>query len=540
MKKIYKLFLWMIPISAIFFFACKTKNKKQEVKADTTITQHSSFNNLFLDSAKIESFLNENPSLKNYERQFIDFYKNRNYEFAWFDSSGLIEQTGNFINLLNNSMAENNDSSLYDPKLFQLYNTYKNKTFSKKNIKQEDILAELYFTGQFFRYTSKEFKGSDLDASQLGWFIPRKKIDLSSLLDSTLKNKNSTDFFNALLNPAFKKLNEYLQKYLKIKKSNPEWDSLVMPVNKIKLGDDIPFVSDIKNRLEILGDLDANDGSSLFDETTEMAVKSYQSRMGLGSDGVVGPSFVRSINTPIDSLIRKILVNIERARWLPASTPDTYIWVNIPEFRLYGYENKEPIFDMRVIVGSSAHNTVIFSGNLKYVVFAPYWNVPPSIIKNEIIPGMDRDPNYLANHNMQVFQRNKSGVPVDVRQLPGANNALGTVKFLFPNDYDIYLHDTPNHDLFTSSNRSLSHGCIRLSDPMRMAQFLLRNDSTTYSTETIDSLMHKNTKETWVTVKPAVPVYLVYFTAWVDNAGKLNFRKDIYGHDNKVAAKLFN
>jgi len=526
--------------SALIVVACKDKTKKEEVKRDTTITQESSFNNLFLDSTKIESFLAENPAMKNYERQFIDFYKSRNYEFAWFDSSGLIEQTGNFINLLNTQIAESNDSSLYDPKLNKLYADYRAKGFDKKKITQDEIAAELYFTGQFFQYTSRQFKGADLDATQLGWFIPRKKIDLSSLLDSSLKSDNAQFFFDKQLNPSYKKLNEFLQQYLAIKRNNPEWDSLSMPVNKLKLGDDNPFVSELKARLNALGDLDENDGTNLFDETMEASVKSYQTRMGLGSDGVVGPAFIRSINTPIDTLIRKILVNIERARWLPANIPDTYIWVNIPEFRLYTYQANEPLFDMRVIVGSSAHNTVIFSGNLKYIVFAPYWNVPTSIIKNEIIPGIARDPNYLANHNMQVFGKNKSGQPVDVRQLPGPDNALGTVKFLFPNDYDIYLHDTPNHDLFTSSNRGLSHGCIRLSSPMQMAQFLLRNDSTTYSTPVIDSLMHNNTKETWVTIKPTIPVYLVYFTAWVDNNGKLNFRKDIYGHDDKVAAKLFN
>ncbi|MFT4204411.1 MAG: L,D-transpeptidase family protein [Chitinophagaceae bacterium] len=540
MRKKQHSIVWVSLAVVLAIASCKTKDNKAEVHRDTTITQESSFNNLFLDSARIEHFLSSNPSLKNYERQFIDFYKSRNYEFAWFGTAGLIEQTGNLINLLNTSIAENKDSSLYDAKLYHLYDDYKTKTFDKKKITEQDLDAELYFTGQFFKYTSKQFKGADLDATQLGWFIPRKKINLSSLLDSTLKNNNAQEYLSSLLNPNYKKLNEYLQKYLAIKKDNPEWDSLRMPVSKLKLGDDNPFVSQIKQRLALLGDLDENDETGIFDETTEEAVKSYQTRMGLGSDGVVGPAFVRSINTPLDTLIRKILVNIERARWLPASIPDTYIWVNIPEFKLHTYQDNEQLFDMRVIVGSAAHNTVIFSGNLRYVVFAPYWNVPPSIIKNEIIPGIARDPNYLASHNMQIFARNKKGEPVDVRQLPGPDNSLGSVKFLFPNNYNIYLHDTPNHDLFTSSNRGMSHGCIRLSDPMRMAQFLLRNDSTTYSTEVIDSLMHNNTKETWVSFKPTVPVYLVYFTAWVDDNGKLNIRKDIYGHDNKVAAKLFN
>jgi murein L,D-transpeptidase YcbB/YkuD len=193
---------------------------------------------------------------------------------------------------------------------------------------------------------------------------------------------------------------------------------------------------------------------------------------------------------------------------------------------------------MSVIVGSAAHGTTIFSGNIKYIVFAPYWNVPKSIVLKEILPGIKNDPEYIRKHNMEITGYNQ-GVP-DVRQLPGPDNALGRVKFLFPNSYNIYLHDTPNHDLFTSRNRGLSHGCVRLSEPEKMADWLLRDDSVKYSKDVIDSLMNKNIKEKWVTLDKTVPVFLVYFTAWVDEQGKLNIRKDIYGHDAIMASKLFS
>jgi murein L,D-transpeptidase YcbB/YkuD len=191
---------------------------------------------------------------------------------------------------------------------------------------------------------------------------------------------------------------------------------------------------------------------------------------------------------------------------------------------------------MNVIVGSAANNTVIFNGKLKYVVFAPYWNVPPSIVQKEVLPGIKRDRNYLAKNNMEVTGHS-DGLPI-VRQKPGAKNSLGLVKFLFPNSYNIYFHDTPNRTLFTESSRSLSHGCIRLGEPKKFAEFLLRDDTVRYSSHKIDSLMH-NPKETWVTLKKTLPVFIGYFTAWVDKDGILNFRKDIYKHDDAMAAKLF-
>ena len=257
--------------------------------------------------------------------------------------------------------------------------------------------------------------------------------------------------------------------------------------------------------------------------------------MGLDMDGVIGPKFMDELNIPIKSRIQQILVNLERVRWLPPENDSVYILVNIPEYRLHVYEHGKYKFGMNVIVGTAANSTVIFTGALKYIVFSPYWNVPVSIVQKEILPGIQKDPNYIARHNMEITGYS-NGLPV-VRQKPGTDNALGLVKFLFPNSYDIYLHDTPNHDLFNQSSRSFSHGCIRIAQPTRMAEYLLRYD-TSWNPVKIDSAMHQP-KEHWVTLKQTVPVFIVYFTAWVDREGRLNFRKDIYGHDAKLAAKLF-
>jgi murein L,D-transpeptidase YcbB/YkuD len=209
--------------------------------------------------------------------------------------------------------------------------------------------------------------------------------------------------------------------------------------------------------------------------------------------------------------------------------------VNIPEYALHFYDSGKHSFSMDVVVGTAANNTVIFNGNLRYIVFSPYWNVTEEIVKKEVLPAMKLDSNYLTKHNMEIVKYNKKQ-PV-IRQKPGPGNSLGGVKFLFPNNYNIYFHDTPFKEAFASSKRTFSHGCIRLGEPVKLAEYLLRKD-TTITSDSIKALMSK-TDETWMTAKPAIQVTIKYFTAWVDEKGLLNFRDDIYGHDKKMADKLF-
>lgn len=536
MRKNVYLFTGLLLV--IGWCSCHSRHSKNKnVVADTTITSETSFNDLFLDSAQLHQFVNSDTAFKQYEEQYIAFYKQRNYEYAWFDSSGLAEQAHNFMNLVAGTASELQDSSIINLHLEKLYTAFANDS-THKGSKADKLKTELYLTGQFFAYAAKVYKGSDIDATELGWFIPRKKLDLSALLDSVIRSKAKDASQYVPLNAQYKLLEEQLARYSGLQKEHDWSDTIVKPAKPFKKGMKDPAIAQIKERLRWLGDMaeeDSADNNPLFDSTLFTAAKQFQKRMGLGVDGVIGGKMIDELNVPISSRIQQILINLERMRWMPPFEDSTYIFVNIPEYKLHAFDSAEHAFDMNVIVGNQANSTVIFNGKLKYVVFAPYWNVPVSIVKKEVLPGIAKNANYLASHNMEITSKN-AAIP-EVRQKPGPWNSLGLVKFLFPNNYDIYLHDTPDHDLFDQSNRSLSHGCIRLSEPMKMAEFLLKYQPE-WTSEKIDSCMHGN-KELWVTLNKTVPVFIGYFTAWVDSDGQLNFRKDIYGHDGKMADKLF-
>jgi murein L,D-transpeptidase YcbB/YkuD len=315
------------------------------------------------------------------------------------------------------------------------------------------------------------------------------------------------------------------------------WDSIAYPDEAFHKGTSSRTIKTIKKRLFALGDLIENDTTKVFDTALLHAAKRFQIRMGLKPSGLIGKTFLKELNVTPAKRIEQILVNLERLRWMPLRNDSNYIIVNIPEYKMYVFDSGRLQFAMDVVVGSTATGTVIFTGNLKYIVFSPYWNIPPSIIKKEILPGIARNKNYLADHHMEVYGSKDKDIP-SIRQLPGSDNALGHVKFLFPNNFDIYFHDTNNHNAFNTSNRNLSHGCIRLSQPKELAMYLLRDDTTTYSSHNIDSLMNLD-KEKWVTLKKPVPVTISYYTAFVDSVGRLNFRNDIYKHDSAMAAKLF-
>ena len=220
---------------------------------------------------------------------------------------------------------------------------------------------------------------------------------------------------------------------------------------------------------------------------------------------------------------------------MPQQPEGKLILVNIPEFVLHVVDGKNKVFDMDVVVGKEGNNTMIFTGNLNQVVFSPYWNVPPDIIREEILPAMERNPNYLTSHNMEQTG-NDGGLPV-VRQLPGPENSLGKVKFLFPNSFNIYFHDTPAKTLFQKDKRAFSHGCIRLAEPAKLARYLLQGQSE-WSDDKIDAAMNSG-EEKYVKLQKPVPVLITYYTAWVDKNGLLHFAEDIYDHDKDVAGKMF-
>jgi len=448
------------------------------------------------------------------------------------------EQAYNFMNLIASAVDTYNDSSLYNRKLANTVDEFKTDTSGKTIKTTKDIVeTELKLTGQFFLYASKIYGGTDINIKELGWFIPRKKINLTLLLDSLIANKSDIKNGEIPLSDAYKNLLDYLPTYRKINESSG-WDTIAYPEKGIHKGDSSPDIQTIKQRLFDFGDLTENDSTDLYDSSLFKAVKNFQARMGLQTDGVIGRSFVKQLNVPPSKRIEQILVNLERLRWMPEiNEKSNYIIVNIPEYKMYVFDSGKLQFDMNVVVGAAATGTVIFTGNLKYVVFSPYWNIPESIVKKEIMPGMARNKNYLTEHHMEIYGKPDKDTP-SIRQLPGPDNALGRVKFLFPNNFDIYFHDTNNPNAFNASNRNVSHGCIRLSKPKEFAMYLLSYDTTTYSSHNIDSLMNLD-EEKWVTLKKPVPVTISYYTAFVDAKGRLNFRNDIYKHDSAMAAKLF-
>ena len=297
-----------------------------------------------------------------------------------------------------------------------------------------------------------------------------------------------------------------------------------------RVGDSASVLALVRKRLFYSKDVPSDNGSTVFDAQLDSGVRSFQRRYGLKDDGVIGPGMIRELSAPISQRIRQIIVNMERCRWIADDPKGDYLVVNIPQFKLLVYASDTLAWDCNVVVGKDVNKTVIFSGDMKYIVFSPYWNVPPSIYTKEILPGMKRNPNYLAQHNME---KTADGV----REKPGPRNSLGQVKFLFPNSFNIYLHDTPSKSLFNEEKRTFSHGCIRVGEPKRLAMHLLRNEQA-WDESKITQAMNA-AKEQYVTLKKTVPVHIVYFTAWVDAQGKLNLRDDVYKRDARLADMIF-
>lgn len=507
------------------FYSCKTKKEKTpEPKVDESIPGNfSTQTEKILDTVSLQHFIDSFPKFASIQNEMKTFYTGRNNAYAWFDSTGMIEQAANLFNRIKNIADEGIDSNkmIYQKELNDLMDQSGQATDSS------NLKTELMLTAQYLTYAKTVWTGIDEKESiAMEWLLPRKKIEYTQMLDSLLSGKD------VLTDPPvyqqYYLLKEYLKKYRAVEKS----DTLKIDtkLTAIKKGDSIPEVGKIRYKLFLLGDLAENSNSNFFDDGLTAAVKSFQNRFGLKETGQVKKAELDELNVSINDRIQQILVNMERSRWVTKEAAKDYIIVNIPEYKLHVIENDSLAWDMNVVVGKNQSKTVIFNGDIKYVVFAPYWNVPSSILKNEVLPGIKKNPNYLANHNMEW----NGG---SVRQKPGKNNSLGLVKFLFPNSHSIYLHDSPAKSLFSETNRAFSHGCIRLAEPKKLATYLLRNDSS-WNERKIDSAMNAG-KEKYVTLKKTLPVFIVYFTSWVSSeTGKLNFRKDIYQRDGRLLEML--
>jgi murein L,D-transpeptidase YcbB/YkuD len=517
-------------ISAIFT-NCNNKKKSAPSTTDTIpkvpvkeIGIQGSFSTqtkIGFDSVLVQSFIDSFPKFKKFEEDIYNFYRRRNYAYAWYDDKGMIEPATNLYNRIQNISDEGlPDSVPYKAPFTALMETEEGSDKISPTI-------ELMLTAQYLAYAKTVWEGfSEKQLLSLDWFLPRKKISSQQLLDSLVSGNSVLQ--NSPLYRQYNLLKEYLKKYKALQAGGN-----LIPIKADKkiyvLNDSSAVIAAIRKRLFLLGDLNANNQSAIFDSTLQDGVKSFEHRFGYKEDGIVNSALIAEMNYPIEKRIEKVIVNMERSRWIPVQLTKNYLVVNIPEYKLHVYENDSLAFSMNVVVGKDQHKTVIFNGDLKYVVFAPYWNIPASILKNETLPAIRKNPNYLASHNMEWNGGN-------VRQKPGPNNSLGLVKFLFPNTHSIYLHDSPAKSLFKEDNRAFSHGCIRVSEPKKLAEYLLR-DNPKWNAETITAAMNSK-KERYVTLKDTVPVFISYFTAWVDRQGKMNFRKDVYNRDSRLAKMI--
>jgi murein L,D-transpeptidase YcbB/YkuD len=424
-----------------------------------------------------------------------------------------------------------------------------------KNLEQL-VDFDMYFTYSLVRCGSYLSSGrADPRTIDPNWrYVPRND-NLAQIINDAIEG-NTLEKLPQQLSPPHHEyvvLKEMLRKYREIG-AKGGWSPLPVELT-LKQGDENPNVAVLRKNLTITEDLKpgASD-TTAFDSDLSDAVLRFETRHGLEPDGVLDPKVIALMNVPVDFRIAQIEANLERLRWLPSDMGTRHIVVNIPAYELQVHEGNQIPLTMKVVVGTNANRTPLFSDLMETVVFSPYWNIPESIATKEILPKIMKDPDYRLRQNIEVVKVGKRTEVVDpskinwddapadfryqLRQKPGPKNSLGLVKFLFPNEFNVYLHDTPADNLFDRFTRNFSHGCVRVERPLELASYLLR-DQPEWTAEKIETAMHSDS-ETHVALKTPVAVHIVYWTAWVDSTGVLQIRPDVYGYGYpaRAAAKV--
>ena len=494
---------------------------------DESITAANAYSDLFLDSAAVNEFIRTQNIPDSTARKLTNFYLVRNYQYAWFASNGVTEHARGLWSLYANSHPDSTSSGSSAVLRERMDSLLQSDSIKIASSDSGLIQTELDLTRQLIDYASQH--PGHITSQSLYYLVPAKKQDALKLADSVLNKQDSTLYAS---NKTYNALKAQLSAYYTISK-NGGWDSLTS-AKGLKKGSGSPSVSILKKRLQATGDYAGNDTTALFNDSLAMAVASYQKRNGLKPTGVVNDSMISILNVPVKERIEQILVNMNRALWMPPVQDSSRVVVNIPSQMLFVYSDSGKVMEMPVIVGKEGDGTVMFNSEISKLVFNPAWNIPESIVREEILPKMKSDATYLKKHNMEIVREGE--IPV-IRQLPGKENPLGEVKFLFPNAHDIYLHDTPDKNLFNKNDRALSHGCIRVADAKKLAEYLLSNEQG-WDMGKINSAIN-GTEEQVVELKETHPVSITYLTVWVDDNGLLNFRNDIYGHDKLARSSMF-
>lgn len=497
------------------------------------------------------------PRFPHYQDELRAFYEPLGYALVWFENGQPRKQVAEILALLKEADKKGLSSEDYD--LPWLSSRWQMLQAGSAAAPQELARFDVALSLALFRYVSDLRVGRinprnlyfDLD-------IQLKRYDLPAFVREAIAQDRLPEVVAAAEPPfpVYQYLKQALAAYKKLA-NNP--DLLPLPAaKKVRPGDAYSGTAALKRLLTALGDLPATDATETdnarYEGALVEAVKRFQERHGLAVDGILGPDTLTEINTPLDKRVRQIELALERSRWLPDPPMGPFIVVNIPQFKLWAFDGDwslgYPPIEMGVIVGRSAKtHTPVFADQVEYLEFSPYWNVPRSITTKEILPRLQRDPGYLARQGMEFVGRDGATSRVDeftlvalkrgelrLRQRPGRKNALGGVKFMFPNPYNVYLHGTPAQQLFDRTRRDFSHGCVRVEDPIGLTEFLLADDPA-WTKQRIVKAMNAGTPKR-IHLKKPVPILLFYTTALAQANGRVFFAQDLYGHDNTLDQAL--
>ncbi|MGA7802112.1 MAG: L,D-transpeptidase family protein [Gammaproteobacteria bacterium] len=476
------------------------------------------------------------------------FYADRDYRPVWCGPYGLGEKAHLLLATLRDADKEGLDPDEYHLKAIAAQ--------CGRQAPAEAAWLDMLLTNAFFGYSRDVSAGRpELRKTDPSWFIKGPEVAPARLLEKALASPGG--FAETLKElpppqPGYQRLRVALEHYRQLA-AEGNWPDLP-PGPSLKEGVRDPQVGVLRERLRLSGDLPTGSVDAdpmLFDQPLKAAVQRFQERYDLDADGVVGPLTRAALNVPPAARVEQIRLNMERWRWLPRDLGARYVMVNMAGFGLQVVDHGHVVLAMPVIVGKPYRSTPAFSDRLRYLVFNPGWTVPTTIAIEDLLPRERRDPDFLTAKNIEVFsgwgadaerldpadidwsRYGKGHFPFKLYQPPGPTNPLGRVKFMFPNRFGVYLHDTPARELFGRSVRTFSSGCIRVQQPLKLAAYLLSDGERTWTAQDVQDEIDTGATRA-VRLPEAVPVYLVYWTAWADADGTVHFRDDVYGRDRRM------
>jgi murein L,D-transpeptidase YcbB/YkuD len=482
------------------------------------------------------------------------FYNERKYQPAW-SHNGQLLQAAILIKAAEEAYGDGLTPDYYHLSLIKslVGKAQKESTLDQAGLADLDILLT-----DAFLTLSCHFSGGCVNpvTIEAEWFAKQRTVDVSSVLEQALRERQIRESLTRLLpeRDSYGRLKQALARYRDLLLKG-EWP-LVSGGSVLKKDLVSGRVVELRKRLAASGDLDAEgtNGGDLFDEKLEQAVILFQKRHGLKADGSVGPATLNALNVPLDQRIRQMELNMERMRWIPGNVDQRSIVVNIANFELNVIEKEKTVLSMRAVVGKPFQRTPVFTAKMTYLVINPSWNVPVSIAQKEILKKIQNEPQYLSKQNITVLRGwgpqekkidpesidwsriNANTLAYRFRQEPGPLNPLGRIKFVLPNKFDVYLHDTSSRRLFSESVRTFSHGCTRVEKPVELGEYVLQ-DANRWTQEELLAEIEKGTEQTILLPQP-LNVHFVYLTAWVDEDGVLQFRNDIYKRDRQLDEAL--